>query len=372
MSRKILFTASIAHHFKAFHLPYLQWLQEQGYETHVACNDVIDLPYVDKIWHIDFARNPFSSKNIKAYKRLKHIINTENYSLINCHTPSASVVTRLASLKARKKETTLIYTAHGFHFYKGAPFVYWALFYPVELLLSKITDAIITINSEDYELIKKNGAKSTDYYLIPGIGVNKASFHPVDKNTKMALRTAKDFPLDKKILVYAAEFIPRKNHKFIIDSVLQYPELFANTFIMFAGSGRDEAQLKTYTENLKLSDTIKFIGFRTDIHEIYKLSDIGISASKQEGLPINLVEEMMCALPLVAPVERGHKEIIDHGDNGFLFPQNDKKAFANAIYKLNTDEKLSESFSKNGVIKVKKFELSSSLKAVTNIYKNYL
>ncbi|WNH12226.1 glycosyltransferase family 4 protein [Thalassobellus suaedae] len=374
MSKKILFTASVAGHFKAFHLPYLKWFQEQGFETHIACNETtaMKLPFVDKTWNIDFARNPFSLNNIRALRQLKEIIDRENYTLVNCHTPTASVVTRLACIKARKNGTILIYTAHGFHFYKGAPFIYWALFFPVEILLAKISDAVITINTEDYLLIKKYGAKNTDYYLIPGIGVDKSSFYPVSLATKTALRKEKKFPLDKKILIYAAEFIPRKNHQFIIDSVSKYREMFTSTVILFAGNGRDEESLKKYAESLKVNHIIKFIGFRRDIHEIYKLADIGISTSKQEGLGLNLVEEMMCGLPLIASEDRGHKEIIDHNLNGFLYPQNNKKSFSEAVHKLNTDSNLYSTFSENGILKAEKFELSSSLKAVTNIYKNYL
>jgi glycosyltransferase EpsD len=372
MVPKILFTASIAYHFKAFHLPYLKWFQEHGYETHVACNEVMDLPFVDKIWEVDFARNPLSSKNLKAYRQLKEIITQVNFVIINCHTPAASVVTRLASVRARKNGASLIYTAHGFHFYKGAPLVYWMFFFPLEIFLTRITDAVITINSEDYNLIKKNGSKKADYYLIPGIGVNKLNFYPVEASIKLGLRANKNISLEKKILIYAAEFIPRKNHQFIIKSVDSYPESFSDTIILFAGKGKDETKLINKVDELKLNHIISFIGFRSDIDEIYKLADIGISSSKQEGLGLNLVEEMMCGLPLIASEDRGHKEIITHEENGFLFSQNNEKAFADAVYELISDSNLYERFSQNAIVRAKKFELSSSLNAVTSIYRKYL
>lgn len=372
MKSKILFTASIAYHFKAFHLPYLKWLQDQGFETHVACNTIIDLPFVDKVWDVPFARNPFAPQNIRAYLQLKKIIDRENYLLINCHTPAASVITRLAAIDARKLNTKLIYTAHGFHFFKGAPLKYWVLFFPVEKFLTQMTDAVITINSEDFNLIKKTGSKKANYFLIPGIGVNRLNFHPVEINIQQNLRKEKNISLHKKILIYSAEFIPRKNHQFIIESVASYPETFQNMLILFAGKGKDEIKLVEKVNELKLNHIIKFIGFRTDIDEIYKLSDIGISSSKQEGLGLNLVEEMMCGLPLIATEDRGHKEIISHNKNGLLFPQSDKKAFANAVQKLVSDPGLYQRFRKNAIIDGEKFELSKSLRAVTAIYKQYI
>ena len=129
MKKKILFTASIAKHLFRFHLPYLQWFKEQGYETHVACDGDESIPYVDKQWKVPFIRRPFSAGHIKAYKELKAIIDKEQYTMLHCHTPMASIVTRLAAIDARKKGTKVLYTAHGFHFYNGASLINWLTYY---------------------------------------------------------------------------------------------------------------------------------------------------------------------------------------------------------------------------------------------------
>lgn len=371
MKNKILFTASVPSHIRAFHLPYLKWFQEQGYETHVACNDILDLPYIDKFWKVDFSRSPFSIDNLKAYIQLKKIIDREEYILINCHTPAASVVTRLAAKTTRKNGTKVLYTAHGFHFYKGGPLQYWVLFYPIELILSYHNDAIITINQEDFNRIKENGSNSSDYHIIPGIGVDNSRFYPLNTEEKKELRKRLNFPIDRKIIVYAAEFIDRKNHQFIIDAIAIYRKDFQDKVILFAGKGILEEKLMKLVKKLKLDHIIKFIGFRRDIDKIFQLADLGVSSSKQEGLPINMVEAMMCGIPIVASRVRGHVDLIEEDYNGYLFDQNNFTQFINSIDSALNSNRYNY-LSKNSLVIAKKFELSNSLDEISKIYKNYL
>ena len=372
MRPKILFTASIPQHFKAFHLPYLEWFQSQGYETHVACNGYEDLPFVDKYWQIPFERSPFSSKNIEAYKALKKIINKEGFHLIHCHTPVASVLTRIASVKARQHGTKLLYTAHGFHFFKGASILNWLLFYPTEIFLTRYSDAIICINNEDFNRIKKYGSTDCNYFIIPGIGVDNLRFFKVSKEIKSQLRDRFQFDNNEFLLIYAAEFIPRKNHEFIIKAVQKRPLAFKNTKILFAGKGELEESLKAKVLRAGLENYIHFIGFRKDIDEIFKICDVGISSSAQEGLGLNLVEEMMCGLPIVATVDRGHKEVVDHNVNGFLFDQHNDSQFCEYIIILKNNPSLLEEFSDNAIVKAQKFEINNSLTHMIKIYRKFL
>ena len=148
--KKVLFTATVDSHILQFHLPFLKMFKENGYEVHVATNGDESIPFCDKKIKISFERSPFKINNLKAIGQLRKVINEEQYDIIHTHTPMGSVVTRLAAKQARKKNNTrVIYTAHGFHFFKGAPILNWLVFYPVEKWLAKYTDTLITINKED-------------------------------------------------------------------------------------------------------------------------------------------------------------------------------------------------------------------------------
>lgn len=371
-SKKILFVASIPEHFKAFHLPYLKWFKDNGYETHVACNGYLDLPNVDFVWQVDIQRSPISIKNLNAYKQLKNVIDSNNYSLINCHTPVASVITRLASRDSRNKGTKVLYTAHGFHFFKGASKFFWLTFYPIEILLSKYCDAIITINKEDFNLISKKGSDKTDYYIINGIGVDSKRFFKVTSDKKNKYRIDKNISEDKIVLIYAAEFIKRKDHQFIIDSVNKERKIFENIEILFAGRGLLEDELKKQVNDKELYNIIKFLGFRKDIDELFKASDIILSSSSQEGLPINVIEGMFSGLPVIATDIRGHSDLIEPGVNGFLFERGNFSTFFESIKLIKQDRSLIIKFGNASLEKAQKYEITNTLIEMTNIYKYYL
>ena len=373
MKRKVLFTASVSGHIKAFHLPYLKWFQERGFETHVACRNATNLTFVDKHWEIPFVRNPFAAENFVAYKKLRTVIEEGDFSLINCHTPMASFLTRMVAHTARKNGTKLIYSAHGFHFFKGASWVYWLLYYPVELWLSKMTDAIVCINQEDFERIEKRGNKACGYYLIPGIGVSKDRFFPVDENKKAQIRAKNNLGTNLFIVVYAAEFTDRKNHQFIVEAIREnLLSIDDDIQFFFAGKGVKETEVKELVKKYNLEHKIHFLGYRSDIDQVYKMADIGVSSSKQEGMGLNLVEEMMCGLPVVATKIRGHDEVIDDRHNGFFFMQGNTSQFVSHILTLKRDKALYQKLSKNALKKADKFELGKSLESMTNIYCGYL
>ena len=370
--KKILFTASIAKHILRFHLPYLEWFQQQGFETHVACAGDEKIPFTDHQWNVPFIRSPFSLGHVKAYKELKKIIELNNYELINCHTPMASLVTRRAAARSRQNGTKVLYTAHGFHFYNGASMINWLTYYPIELYATKWADAIITINNEDFERIKSKGSPKTDYYIIPGIGVNGRRFSPVSTEEKLTLREKKGFAPDDFLLVYAAEFIDRKNHKFIIESVPEIIKSAPDIKFLFCGRGELKEEMEALVNKMGINDYVKFLGFRDDIEEIFKVSDIGISSSRQEGLPINLVEVMMCGLPVLATVERGHKEIIVPGENGFMFGQGNTQELVKYLTILYNDENLRKAFGSRSITIAANFEIKNSLSEMAKIYKKYL
>lgn len=310
--KKVLFTATVVKtHINVFHLPYLKWFKEQGYEVHVAAkNDFINepciIPNCDKFFNINFVRFPFSKINIKVYKELKKIITENNYDIIHCHTPVAGVLTRLAARNS--KNTTVIYTAHGFHFFKGAPLLNWLIYYPVERFYARFTDKLITINQEDYERAKRFSLrKNGKVYYVPGVGIDLEKIQNLKVDIKQK-KTELGIPENTPVLLSVGELIKRKNHETVLKALSQIKD--KNFFYLICGRGVLMEYLQNLTKQLGLESKVKFLGFRKDIAEICKAADLFIFPSHQEGLPVALMEAMAAELPVIASNVRGNRDLI--------------------------------------------------------------
>lgn len=371
---KVLFVATVVKkHIMEFHLPFLKMFQEHGWQTAVAArNDYDDpadcqIPFCDDYYDIPFERKPFKAGNLTAYKKLKQIIDTGHYDIIHCHTPVGAALARLAAREARKKGTKVIYTAHGFHFYKGAPLLNWLIFYPVERWLAHDTDVLITINQEDYQRAQHFKAGKVVY--VPGVGVDLKKFH-VDVTDKAVKRQELGLAADDFVLLSVGELIPRKNHQVVLRALgrLQEQGKLGNIQYLICGQGAKMDELKELAKSLDIAEHVHFLGYRRDIPDICSASDVFMFMSLQEGLPVALMEAMACGLPAVCTSIRGNTDLIENGVTGFL-ADNTPEATAEAIQKMKADPVLRDSLAANALERIKQFDLTQILPAMRKIYR---
>lgn len=371
--QKVLFTATVDSHIKHFHLPYLKWFQEQGYEVHVATNGKEEIPYCNKKHIVRFERSPFKTNNLKAIKQLKKIIEKEKFDIIHCHTPMGSVVTRIAAMKAREKyHTKVIYTAHGFHFFKGAPIINWLIYYPVEKMLDRAMDCLITINEEDYNLAKRR-FKTKQIELVHGVGVDETKFNiTMTEQEKAELRRSLGIEENDFVIIYPAELNKNKNQGMLLNAIAKLKEQgYENIKVLLPGKDSNNGAYEIMAKNLEIEQQIKFLGYRTDIPKLIKISNLAVATSKREGLPINMVEAMYCELPCIATINRGHKELIESGKNGFLVEINNVNQLASNILELYKSKELRIEFTKNAKEKAEVFILYNVKNEMEKIYRNY-
>ncbi len=369
---KVLFTATVDRHILSFHVPYLKWFKEQGYEVHVASNGDSDIPFADVKYNIPFERSPYKLANLKAYKQLKKIINDNSYKLIHCHTPMGSVLTRLAAKKARKNGTKVIYTAHGFHFFKGAPIKNWLLYYPVEKWLSRYTDCLITINDEDYECAIRKKFKAGFIKKINGVGIDLNKFTPQTEELKIKLREEYQFDKDDFILIYAAELNYNKHQDLLINVVNLLKDNIPNIKLLLAGTGKLRKQYEEQIRAKNLQKYVKLLGLRKDIPKLLKLSDIAVASSRREGLPVNVMEAMATGLPLVVTDCRGNRDLVRNGENGYVVEIDDVDEFANSVERLYKSEKLRQKFSKKNSELIKMYSIENVRNNIKKIYLFFL
>ncbi|MBS4179156.1 glycosyltransferase family 4 protein [Lederbergia citrea] len=370
MRKKVLFCATVDHHFSSFHLPYLKWFKDQGWEVHIAAAGRLKLPFVDKKYDIAIQRSPFKKKNIDAYKELKFIIDKNQYKVIHCHTPMGGALARLASRKARKHDTKVIYTAHGFHFYKGAPLLNWLVYYPIEKVLAHYTDCLITINEEDYSLAVNHHFKANQIQHIHGVGVNTDQFTPdIDK---IKLREKYHYKNDAFLMFYAAEFNNNKNQQMLIKAIALLNVKVPNAKLLLAGEGPLIDQCKQLSVQLKIEGLVDFLGNRDDIVSLLKLSDIAVASSLREGLPVNVMEAMASGLPIIAVNNRGHRELVLNNQNGWLVESNPIEMSKKMVI-LAKNKSLREQYgTQSRKIILEKYSLIKVLEEKSAIYKNVI
>ena len=373
-SKRVLFIATVVKtHIMQFHIPTLKLFKDMGWETAVAArNDYnnpedCQIPYCDHFYDIPFERNPFKPKNIDCYQTLKDIIDQGNFEIIHCHTPVGGVLGRLAARKARKEGTRVIYTAHGFHFFRGAPLKNWLLYYPVEKLCSFFVDDLITINQEDHSLAKKKFPSANIHYL-PGVGIDTAKFSPsvLSEEDRSAMRAALGIQPEQRMILSVGELIFGKNYKTAIDIIAKLKDPQIRYYI--CGQGVQRRELEEYAKAQGVSDRVVFLGYRRDIPQICSCADVFLHTSHREGLPVAIMEAMACGTPVVASRIRGNVDLIEDGVNGFLCGSYDAAGFADKIQKILDDPQLAKSFRENSLGKIQKNDIKIITEKMRHLY----
>lgn len=373
---KILFVATVRSHIGQFHMPFIRELKARGVEVHAAFKDNsadkpgLDLSAIDKTFEVPFERRPLRLNNIKAYRELKKIINGNGYDAVHCHTPMGAVITRLAAKSARKKGTKVIYTAHGFHFFKGASIKNWMFFYPVEKYLSKYTDCLITINSEDCELAHKKKFRAGKIYKVHGVGVELDKFKAVDADEKARLRAEYGYDGDTFIMIYPADLSVRKNQPMLFDALQKIAEKNKNVKLLLPGQPIRLEEYKRMVSERGIADNVEFLGYRRDINNLVGLSDLSVASSFQEGLPINIIEAMAMGNAIVATDVRGNNDAVEDGVNGYLVSVGDSDLMAEKILELMNDREKLRTFGENGLDMVKDFSTENVNREMLTIYGN--
>lgn len=366
--KKVLFVATVVKtHINAFHLPYLKMLKEMSYKTYVAAkndfgNEPCGIPYCDCYFDVSFARNPFNKRNFSAYKMLKKIIDEKNFDIIHCHTPVGGILTRLAARQSRKNGTRVIYTAHGFHFYKGAPLKNWLLYYPAEKFCSYFTDVLITINKEDFAIAQKK-LKARETFYIPGVGIDLNKFKPAEIDQRRK-RKELGVPDDAVLMLSVGELNKNKNHEIVIRVLATFND--PKIFYIIAGIGNKKEFLENKISELGLENNVRLIGYRNDIEELLAAADIFVFPSFREGLSLAVMEAMACGLPIACSRIRGNTELIDEDKGGVMFDPNNIEDVNNSINKLLNADWVK--MRKYNLEKIKGFGMFDVMSKIKKIY----
>lgn len=364
---KILYVSTISNTINAFLVPHIKMLLEQGHDVEICTNlvqplseDLVELNL--KIHFINFNRNPLSFSNLKARCELKRIIEESNFDIIHTHTPVASAILRTIPNISSK----IIYTAHGFHFFKGSSLLSWLTYYPLEKFLSKKTDVLITINQEDYQLATRK-FKSKRVVYIHGVGINcknlDAGKYDIDY---LDFRKEHKLEQDDIILLSVGELNKNKNHQLVLRSL---PNLDSRIHYFVCGIGPKSNNLNRLAQDLGVADRFHLLGYQKNIPSLLNLSDLFIFPSYREGLPVSIMEAMCIGTPIIASKIRGNVDLIENSVNGEIFDHKGSNVALIIKSLLNSEDKRTK-YITNGKNKVQAFLLENVLEELSDIYQN--
>jgi len=360
--KKVLFVATV-YQFLNFERSDMNILKSMGYEIHIATNMqesewLKDNGCLDDVTNhkhqIDFSRSPFSRQSQNAYHQLKKLMSVEHFDLIHCHTPVAAAITRLAAIATRRKGTKVVYTDHGFHFHKSSGIKNWILYYPIEYISSIYTDMIITINQEDYGVIKHFPCKYKRY--IPGVGVDVELIQQLRPDSKQ-LRMKYGIPEDAFMILIVGELSARKNQEVVIKALAKVDN--PKVYCLICGTGQEKEHLENLIKELGLEERVLMPGFisHQEVLELGYATDVGVLPSKIEGLGLAGIETMAAGKPVIGSGVHGIKDYVIDNETGFRCNPNDEDAFAGAIIKLMDDKELYKTCSHNASIKAREFDI---------------
>lgn len=378
--KKVLIVASVVSFIEWFNKENVDYLnKDKNCELHIACNfDYMEdtdeertRKYINKLksegvilYNIHFARSPFSAENIECYKKLQTIIDDIHFDLIHVHTPTVSILTRLAARKVRREGTVVMYTCHGFHFHNAAPKKNWMMLYPMERIMSHFCDYIVTINQEDYLRAQTFHVPNVRY--IPGVGVDLSRIRKAAGVDKAELRKSIGVPEDGILVLAIGEMIPRKNHQVIIRAIAKIKN--KNIYFAICGKGPLKDELKQLANTLGIGERVLFLGFRKDIPELCNIADISAFPSRIEGLGLAGIEAMAAGVPLVSSNVHGILDYVKDGKTGYALDPDNVDGFAVAIKKLADSKDLRSSMHDACIDAVEPFNIHNALRAMWDIY----
>lgn len=377
MSKKVLFVATVFR-FLQFEKSDMEILKKKGCEIHTATNmtsydwlsDDGSLDYLELHKHqIDFGRSPFSKNTFEAYRQLKALLKEEHFDLIHTHTPVASAILRLAANSARRKGTKVIYTDHGFHFHKSSPCKNWILYYPMEYILAFYSDMIITINREDYNVIRNFPVKKKKYIPSVGVDVDSIANLVVDKKK---IRREFNIPEDVFLILSIGELSIRKNQEVIIRALSNVRN--NNVYYLLCGTGDRQNYLENLTKELGVNDRVIFAGYQTydKVKQIVHSADLGALPSLIEGLGLAGIELMAASKPVIASGVHGIKDYVLNGITGITCSPHDVGGFTQAIETFISNKTLYQTCCQNALNKAKEFDIDIVRKKMVKNYKEVL
>lgn len=332
----------------------------------VAAGSSGEVPYADHVVELPFYKRFFCLQNLHAVFKARALLKRERFDILSAHTTLAGAVSRAAVLLLLRRPK-VFYTCHGYLFSEHQGLLKWIYLLP-EKICSLVTDVLMTMNEEDYELARRHHLSRGQLCSIDGMGIAYDRYAPLSPEERADRRLKAGTQEQEVLFIYAAEFSKRKNQQMLIRAFAKAAPQMPNARLLLAGAGALLESCHSLVDSLHLEKQVRFLGQVDDMAALYPLCDAVVTTSRSEGLPFHLMEAMACGLPAAASAVKGHCELVEDGKTGFLFDPEREDLLAAALVKLYKRPKLRMKYGANARKKAAQFALSRVRPQILSLY----
>ncbi len=332
---RIIQVTNVDFSLKHFLLPLMRSLRARGHEVIGVCadgpllQDVRDEGF--QVTALPMARSLSPTAQWQALRALHALFHAEKPDLVHAHMPISGFLARVAARAAGVPRVA--YTCHGFLFNQPGPAPRRAASLVAEWLAGRLTDVFMTVSQEE--------ARDARRLLIcrharaVGNGRDPAMFRP-DAGARAAVRAALGVPEERVVVTAVSRLVRHKGYPELLAAMRQVDaELWIVGSRLPSDHGED---LGPCFAQAGLGGRLRMLGYRSDVAAILAASDIFVLPSHFEGLPMSVIEAMLCGLPVVATDIRGPREQVVHGVSGLLVPPATIEPLAAALQLCVSDE----------------------------------
>lgn len=366
--KKILFTASRASHIQNFHIPYLQDYHSQGWQVHVVTQGRLELDEVDVLYELPFYKKTLCRENLSTIAQLARILKRERYDLICSHATLAGIVTR-AAMQLSRCRAPLVHVCHGYLFgQERSAHTLWHA--ACEKITSRPIRLLLVMNQED-EAIALRRKLARRIVKIPGMGLDASRFPDVPVQQLSAYRQSLGLAKGTFSFLCIGEFSSRKNQPYLLRCFAKVVQKHPTARLLFAGEGDLLPQCRQLARELKLENTVTFLGQVTEMNELVRSVDAVVSVSISEGLPFNILEALYCHIPVVASAVKGHSDLLEDKKNALLFRLENPDDLVHAMERLLSDRDIWRRIQSQAFL-LEEYRLSHVLPEILRLYNSVL
>ncbi|RME90790.1 MAG: glycosyltransferase family 1 protein [Candidatus Hydrogenedentota bacterium] len=305
-------------------------------------------------------------KDLTSFYDILSLFRKMRPDIVHAHSSKAGFLARFAAAYAGAK--AIIYTPNAFPFQIDRNIASKKLFLFLEKLAARVTDKIICVSHSERELALKLGLTNPRKIEVIYNGVDHKKFES-DYEERIRIRSDLGIGLNDFVVVTVARMSYQKCPHHFVRVASEVLSMRSDIRFLYVGDGEYRSDLQELARNLNVDHKISFLGYRNDVRDILVASDLFLSTSRYEGLPIAALEAMAAGLPIIATDVTGNKDIVVNGKTGYLAKFGDIQQMAEKIILLSSSRETRKKMGNNAKqVVIEKFSINAMVKKIEQLY----